>query len=107
MAEVTCCSFLSVDTNQLAPSAARWLFLPVTTGASAAEIHFEALHAEASNASVFTPTGAVVFAVQLAKSMATRSVAILVRRCDLVFIVSFELNNFEIGCFCSIKQIYG
>jgi hypothetical protein len=98
---------LSVDTNQLAPSAARWLFLPVTTGASAAEIHLEALHAEASNASVFTPTGAVVFAVQLAKSMATRSVAILVRRCDLVFIVSFELNNFEIGCFYSIKQIYG
>ena len=49
--------FLTVVTNQLAPSAARPFLLssilPITTGALAAEIHFAAFHAALSIAPTF------------------------------------------------------
>ena len=57
-----------MDTNQLAPSAARPLLCPFTTGASTAEIHLDSFQADASNASVRFPTSVAFISPLFEKS---------------------------------------
>jgi hypothetical protein len=81
LADITFCSFFTVDTNQLAPSAARSpLGRLVNTGASTAEIHCDDSHAASARASVFTPTSVAAGEPQLIPNTAIATAAKSVKR---------------------------
>ena len=95
MAAVTFPSFLTVERNQLAPSAARVpsLMRPVTTGASATEIQTDSFQAASSRAAARWPAGAEVEEPQ-AESVASAAMASAAKMLILVFIfVSLIRNN--------------